>query len=35
MRRDGVDAAIRLAVAAIRGYVGRLLIRLAKQVLPR
>ena len=35
MRCDSIDAAIRLAVAALRGYVGRFLIRLAKQVLPQ
>jgi hypothetical protein len=35
MRRDSVDAAFRLAVAAVRGLVGRFLIRLAKHVLPQ
>ena len=33
MNRDGVDGAMKLAVAALRGWVGLLLVRLAQKVL--
>ena len=35
MKRDGVDRALELAVAAFRGVVGLALLRLAERVLPR
>ncbi len=33
-RNDGVDDAVKLAVAALRGLLGLLLVRLARQILP-
>jgi len=33
-KNEGFDKAVKLAVAALRGVVGLLLVRLAKQILP-